>query len=98
MIGAMMFCLCNNSNSSLSLSQYMKGIERGVLMQNGFASFVNEMWNSSPIMVLTCPSKILGNSFLTLSSVSGSGVGRLLEGLVICLMLCWVGVIGLGNS
>ena len=42
-IGTMISCCCNNSSSALSLSRYANGIERGVLMQNGLASWVRDM-------------------------------------------------------
>ena len=73
--GAIIFCLSNTSSSVLSLSCYMNGIIRGVPTQKGLAFSVSDMWNSSPIMVLICPSKTLGNSLATLSSVNGLGVG-----------------------
>lgn len=73
--GAIIFSLSNTSSSVLSLSRYMNGIVRGVPTQKGLASAVSDMCNSSPIMVLICPSKILGNSLAALSSVNGVGVG-----------------------
>ena len=95
-ISVTMFCLCNNSSSALSLSRYMNGIERGVFTQKGLALSVSEIWNSSPVMVLICPSKTLGNSFMMLSSVGGSRIDKVLVCSVVWLMLCCLGVMGLG--
>ena len=50
----------------------MNGIALGVLTQNGLASSVSVMWNSSPSMVLICPSKTDGNSRLTSNVGTGS--------------------------
>ena len=44
-------------------------------MQNGLVSFVSDKWNSSPSIVLICPSKTLGNSFI-MSSEVGIGLTR----------------------
>ena len=41
--GVMMPCACRCSSLALSLTQYAKGTERGVLMQNGLASEVSVM-------------------------------------------------------
>ena len=60
--GVMTFCDSNKSSSDFSLSRYAIGMERGVLMQNGFASVVKDIWNSSPSIILICPSNTVGNA------------------------------------
>ena len=59
-------------------------MDRGVLTQNGFASSVNEIWNSSPSMVLICSSKTVGNSSIISSAV---GIPLVLADSA-ALMLC----------
>lgn len=64
-------------------------MDRGVLTQKGFALSVSDMWNSSPFIVLICPLKTVGNSFII---SSGVGVGFLWTGVarvvsVGCLLL-----------
>ena len=60
--GAMMCCICSNSNSALSSSRWANGIDLGVLMQKGLASAVSKMWNSLHINILMLPSKTVGYS------------------------------------
>ena len=46
---------------------------RGTVTQNGLTSFVRDMWNCSPGMVQTWPSKTFGNSTMSSSAVGVEG-------------------------